>query len=64
MGMTCFRTQGSDAVCGIHNVPLLRSEAILDKLAPTLGRIVYFVCPEGRQVVNNENGSLTTAKES
>jgi len=57
METSCFRAHGSNAVWSAHNVPLLRGEAILNKLASTPGRAVYCVCPEGRQIVDDPDGS-------
>jgi hypothetical protein len=54
----CFKARDSNPpLCGVHNVLLRRGEALIDPLAPFLGRISYLKCPISDMVVLDSNGN-------
>ena len=52
MAEQCFIKQGSGPpICGVHNVPLIKTEVNIDKNAPQLGHITCLRCPVSRSVI-------------
>jgi hypothetical protein len=52
MPVMCFQIKDSKIpVCGVHQVPLVQDQILIDPNAPVLGRVTCLVCPVGKIVV-------------
>jgi hypothetical protein len=52
----CFKEKNSNPPnCGVHKVLLQRGEALIDRLAPYLGRITCLICPISELVVHDSD---------
>jgi hypothetical protein len=54
MGPFCFLKKDTNPpLCGLHNVPLVKTEISIELIIPNSVPISCYVCPVGKEVVSD-----------
>jgi hypothetical protein len=57
MDRMCSKKTGSNPpLCGIHEVPLVLCDDLINADAPYLGRVTCLRCPVSKKLILNKNG--------